>query len=136
MSQVLARRWQVWRLSFRKKKKQLAIMKNRDRNSLNKRSELMNSCIHKWRSKLGRVKRKWYWVWTGVRGWEGKGGNYSKTGGEISVEAWRRLRTESWDALLGNTLFNWRQRGGKKGLNLREKEESKSILKKGPLACM
>ena len=35
----------------------LSIMKNRDTNSLNKRSELMNSCRHKWRNKHGRVKQ-------------------------------------------------------------------------------
>ena len=34
------------------------IMKNKDPRSINKRSELMNSCLHKWRWKLARVKNK------------------------------------------------------------------------------
>ena len=34
----------------------LAIMSNKERNSLNKRSELMSRCAHRWRYKLASIK--------------------------------------------------------------------------------
>ena len=34
----------------------LAIMKTDDNNALNRRCELMNRCVHKWRHKLGAIK--------------------------------------------------------------------------------
>ena len=36
----------------------LLIMKNKEDNSLNKRTELMNKCRHKWRWRLANVKTK------------------------------------------------------------------------------
>ena len=40
----------------------LAIMKDKDSRSINKRTELMNKCRHKWRQKLAGNRKLWtFW---------------------------------------------------------------------------
>ena len=90
--------------------KNCPIMKNRDPRSLNKRSELMNSCLHKKSWLLTWVKDRWQEV-TRCQGDKGCNWRERKNGGKAasqdsavdSLTTWGQHLTET--IVAGRTIF-------------------------------